>query len=141
MASDNEHKNGKLQMIAGTSDLEQAIYRLEQKELVLEQELGDLFHSVLESLKPTNIIKNTVEEIQESTPLKHNLVKVAIGLGVGYLSNKLLIGKSAGIVKKALGTALQFGITSLIAKKSDSSDSSEKKPEKKKNLFQRILSI
>lgn len=140
MASDKEFKNNTLQMIAGSADLEQAIYKLEQKEMVLEQELGELFHSVLESLKPTNIIKSTVEEIQESTPLKHNLFKIALGLGAGYLSNKLLVGKSAGVVKKALGAALQFGVTAFIAKKENAQED-DNHPPKKKNLFQRILSI
>jgi len=91
-------------------------------------------------LKPANLLKNTLHEIQESTSLKHNLLKVALGLGVGYFSRKLVIGKSAGIVKKALGTALQYGITNFIAKKDDDADADEYHS-KKKNLFQRILSI
>lgn len=105
----------------------------------MEEDLKEEFHNLLVSLKPANIIKNTIHEVQESTELKHNIFKVALGLGAGYFSRKLVIGKSAGIVKKALGTALQYGITNFVAKK-DHNDEGDARP-KKKNLFKRILSI
>ena len=138
---DNEEiAEEKLEAIANTTDLSVAIKRLERRRLLLEEELKDDFHNILQELKPTNLLKNTLHEIQESTPLKHNLLKVALGLGAGYFSRKLVIGKSAGIVKKALGTALQYGITNFIAKKDGDTEIDEYQP-KKKNLFQRILSI
>jgi hypothetical protein len=138
---DNEEIAGKkLESIANTTDLGTAIKRLERRKAVLEEELKDSFHQLAEGLKPTNILKNTIHEVQESTALKHNLLKVALGLGAGYFSRKLLVNKSAGFVKKALGTALQYGITNFIAKKSDDDDDTEEFP-KKKNIFRRILSI
>ena len=106
----------------------------------MEEDLKDHFHVLLDDLKPANILKNTLREVQESTSLKHNLLKVAIGLGAGYFSRKMVIGKSAGFVKKALGTALQYGITNFIAKKKEATAEDDLYP-KKKNLFQRILSI
>ena len=129
----------KLEMIANTSDLEVAIKRLERKKALMEEDIKDYGHTILESLKPTNILKNTIHEVQESTELKHNLLKVALGLGAGYFSRKLIIGKSAGLVKKALGTALQYGITNFVAKKKDKEDDAY--PARKKNLFKKILSI
>ena len=127
---------------SSTEDIEVAIKRLERKKNLMEDDLKDHFHVLLEDLKPANILKNTLHEVQESTPLKHNLLKIAVGLGAGYFSRKLVVGKSAGLVKKALGTALQFGITQFIAKKSE--DTEENNPEptyKKKNLLRRILSV
>jgi len=129
----------KLEMIANTTDLEVAIKRLERKKALMEEDLKDHMHILLESLKPANILKNTIHEVQESTELKHNLFKVALGLGAGYFSRKLIIGKSAGLLKKALGTALQYGITNFVAKKNGKEDGSY--PPRKKNLFKRILSI
>jgi hypothetical protein len=136
----NEDISGvKLEMIANTSDLEVAIKRLERKKALMEEDLKDHMHIILESLKPANILKHTIHEVQESTELRHNLLKVALGLGAGYFSRKLVVGKSAGLVKKALGTALQYGITNFVAKKNDKEDGSYQP--KKKNLFKRILSI
>ena len=129
----------KLEMIANTSDLEVAIKRLERKKALMEEDLKDHVHTILESLKPANILKHTIHEVQGSTELKHNLFKVALGLGAGYFSRKLVIGKSAGLVKKALGTALQYGITNFVAKRNDKEGGSYSP--KKKNLFKRILSI
>jgi len=126
--------------INNTSELDMAIKRLERKKLLLEENLKDDFHTLLQSLKPTNILKNTIHEVQESPELKHNLLKVVLGLGAGYFSRKLVVGKSAGIVKKALGAALQYGITSFVAKKNGKEEESGLYS-KKKNLFKRILSI
>lgn len=109
----------KLEMIANTSDLGTAIKRLELKRKLQEEELKEKSHQLLESLKPANILKHTLNEVRESTPLKHNLFKVALGLGAGYFSKQLIIGKSAGVAKKALGAALQYGITHFVAKKDD----------------------
>ena len=129
----------KLEIIANTSDLDAAIKRLERKRAIMEEDLKDHVHTILETLKPANILRHTIHEVQESTELKHNLFKVALGLGAGYFSRKLIIGKSAGLVKKALGTALQYGITNFVAKKNGKEDSSYQP--RKKNLFKRILSI
>lgn len=138
--NDEEIAEEKLEVIANTTDLSTAIKRLERKRRIMEEELKDDFHHILESLKPTNILKQTLHEVQESTSLKHNLLKVALGLGVGYFSRKMVVGKSAGLVKKALGTALQYGITNFVAKK-DIDDNTNGFHHKKKNLLQRILSI
>jgi hypothetical protein len=126
--------------INNISELDMAIKRLERKKLLLEENLKDDFHTLLQSLKPTNILKNTIHEVQESPELKHNLLKVVLGLGAGYFSRKLVVGKSAGIVKKALGAALQYGITTFVAKKNGKEEESGLYS-KKKNLFKRILSI
>lgn len=136
-----ESAEEKLEMIANTSDLATAIRRLERRKDIMEEDLKDHFHVILESLKPTNIVKYTVHELQQSTPLRHNLLQIAVGLGAGYFSRKLIVGKSAGLVKKALGTALQYGITQFVAKKKDGDENLFGVQPKKKNLLNRILSI
>ena len=103
--NNEETAEEKLEIIANTSDLSTAIKRLERRRNFLGEDLKDHFHIVLEELKPTNILKNTLHEVQESTTLKHNLLKVAIGLGAGYFSRKMVVGKSAGIVKKSIGNS------------------------------------
>ncbi|MEP7250837.1 MAG: hypothetical protein ABI683_00610 [Ginsengibacter sp.] len=142
MMMDNEKiADAKLQKIANTTELETAIKRLQRKVELQEADLQDQFHSILVSLKPTNILKTTIHEVQESPELKHNLFKVALGLGAGYFSRKMVVGKSAGIVKKAIGTALQYGITQFVAKKNDHENGKPATATGKKNLLKRILSI
>ena len=134
-------EEGMLGVVQNTADLKAAIKRLERKRTVIEDELQEKFSEMLETLKPANILKTTLHEVQESVPLKHNLLKVALGLGAGYFSRKLIVGKSAGIVKKALGTALQFGITHFVASKGGASEDDTTPKENKKSILGRILSI
>ena len=137
--SQEETAKEKLRGIANTSDLDTAIKRLEAKRFLQEEDMKAHFHVILNDLKPTNILKNTLHEVQQSTPLKHNLLKVAVGLGAGYFSRKMLVGKSAGFAKKALGAVLQYGITSFVAKK-DVSEDSDFTNRPKKGFLKRILS-
>lgn len=109
-----------LEEIADTQSLTLAIEKLELRKEIQEEELSKEFHTLLNSLKPGNILKSTLNEIRESTPLKNNLLKVALGLGVGYFSRKMVVTKSAGVTRRALGAALQYGITHFIARKDDS---------------------
>jgi hypothetical protein len=120
--NDEEIAKEKLEIVANTTDLDTAIKRLERKSRLLEEDMKEDMHSLLENLKPANILRATLDEVQESTPLKHNLLKIAVGLGAGYFSRKMVIGKSAGFVKKALGTALQYGITQFVARRNNNNN-------------------
>ena len=138
MNNNEETAKEKLELIANTSDLSTAIKRLEVKRAIQEDDLKDHFHIVLENLKPKNILKHTIEEVQESTQLKHNLLKVAVGLGAGYFSRKMIVGQSAGIIKKALGAALQYGVTNFVARKNKDLNVIGYQP-KKRSLLKRLL--
>lgn len=113
----SESAGDKLMRIANTSELEVAIQRLEARKSLQESELRAQFHSVVENLKPKNILKNTLADVRQSSPLKSNLLKLALGLGVGYFSRKLIVNESAGILRKGLKTALQFGIANFFRRK------------------------
>lgn len=133
----------KLIKIANTDDLHTAIARLKTKAALQEEGIKDQFHDILVSLKPGNILKQTVHEVQENPKLKGGLFKLALGLGAGYFSRKMVVGSSAGIVKRALGAALQYGITQVIATKhtEPEDETGTTTPKKKKNLLKRILAI
>jgi hypothetical protein len=78
--------------------------------------LKDQFRITYESLKPINVIKSSLHEIATSPDIKNNLLNNAIGLGMGYLAKKLLVGASHYPIKKILGTLLQFAVTNVVAK-------------------------
>lgn len=135
MIDTSESAGEKLEKVANTTDLQTAITRLENLRGLQEASLKAEYHTLLNELKPKNILKNTIAEVRESTPVKHNLLKLALGLGAGYFSRKLIVDKSAGVVKKALGAALQYCITHFVARKNDGDDD---RPHSK-NIFQRIF--
>jgi hypothetical protein len=126
-----------LRKIHNASDLKKAIEELELRKDNEEELLKVHFHEVLEKIKPANLVKETVAEVSESMDFKKNLTNVALGIGVSYLSKKLLVGKkTSSIGKQLLGTALEFGLSNLVAKKSqDILDSA--KP--KKGFFGRVF--
>jgi hypothetical protein len=106
--------------INNTSELHAAIKKLEQQNAIKKDKLVEDFHFAYESLKPINILKNSLNKVVHSPGVVENIINATLGLGAGVLSKKLLIGKSAGILKKLLGTAVEFGVAGLVSKNSDS---------------------
>jgi hypothetical protein len=101
-------------MIKNSSDLKAAITELEEKKIIQEEALLNELDAAYESLKPLNVLKKAAS----SPVVRNNLLKGAIGLGAGILSKNLIIGSSAGFLKKVVGNVLEFGIAALVAKNS-----------------------
>ncbi len=94
-----------------------ALLKLYQKEngIALREE----FMLVYESIKPVNLIKNTVQELTSAPDFKGNLLNTTIGLGAGFLSKKIIVGATHNPLKQLLGTLLQVAITSVVSKNGD----------------------
>jgi hypothetical protein len=125
--------------IHNTEELKSAIAALEAKKTNDEVAIKNEFQGMYETYKPANILKNTLMEVSAAPKFRHNLLNVALGLGAGYLSQKLVIGRSAGLLKRIAGTALQFGVTSLIAKRGIQTEDGSY-PVKKGGIIKRIFS-
>ncbi|MBP4138417.1 hypothetical protein [Flavobacterium geliluteum] len=76
---------------------------------------------IKDNLRPINLIKNTVEEINESVGFKGSLAQSAISIGIGYLAKKFVIGKSDSKIKNIFGSLLQLVVTNLVSKKQETS--------------------
>lgn len=126
-----------MKTIHKAEDLKNAILELEAKKIVSEEALKKQFHDTVETFKPSNILKNTVSEVSASPQFKHNILNLALGLGAGYLTKKIAVGRKAGLFARTMGTALQFGVTSLVAK---NKANEEKVSHKKGGLLKRIFS-
>ncbi|MGI8584696.1 MAG: hypothetical protein ACR2KX_21110 [Chitinophagaceae bacterium] len=126
-----------MKTIHKTEDLKSAILELEAKKIVSEEALKKQFHDTVETFKPSNILKNTVSEVSASPQFKHNILNLVLGLGAGYLTKKIAVGRKAGLFARTVGTALQFGVTSLVAK---NRANEEKVSHKKGGLLRRIFS-
>jgi hypothetical protein len=104
-----------MEKIITEADLRFAILQLEGKQTQERILMKEQFLITVETLKPINLIKSTLLEAAESEDLQDNFLNAALGLSAGYLSKMMFQGKSGGPVKKILGTALMFGVKSLIA--------------------------
>ena len=106
--------------IKNALDLQEAIKKLEDKSMVQKNDLIDQFHATYESFKPINLLKSSLNKVVHSPGTVDNVINATIGLGAGVISKRLLIGKSAGILKKLFGMAFEFGVAGLVSKNSDS---------------------
>ena len=72
-------------------DLLVMIYQLQQLQEVELASLEAQFQQTYESIKPLNLIKNTLLEVTSSPDIRHNIANNLLGLATGYASKKLLL--------------------------------------------------
>jgi hypothetical protein len=118
--------------INDTHDLTQAIAELEHRAAFQKKDIQDTFVAVSENLKPMNIVKNGVRSVF-SGEHKEDLVNALLGLGTGFLSRKLILGRTSGFVGKTVGKAIQWGMAGLVSK------NAEKIKEKAGELIDKIF--
>ena len=100
--------------IKNSADLRAAIKELENKKQEQRRQLAMSYRAVTESLKPMNLIKSTFNTVKDSPRLTENLLNVVLGLGAGFLSKKMLFGKSAGLLKRVFGPTIQTGVAGVV---------------------------
>jgi hypothetical protein len=105
-----------MQNITSSTELKNAIILMEEQQAVQGLVLKEQFFAIVESIKPVNLIRSTFNQVTSSPDLLGGLLSTTLGLAAGYISNKTLVGSSANLFKKLLGTVLQFGITTMIVK-------------------------
>jgi hypothetical protein len=108
-----------MQNITSIAELKNAIQLLEDEQSFKWQQLQGQFYVTFESLKPVNIIRNTLKDLTTPSNLNDDILGTAMGLASGYLSKKIFIGTSGNIFRKLFGSILQFGVTTLVSKHSD----------------------
>jgi hypothetical protein len=99
--------------------LNETIILLENKQAEELFFLKHQFQLTYQSLKPLNILKSAFSEMTTSPDLKGNLISNAIGMSTGYLTKKVLLGLTHNPIKRILGTLLQFVITNVVTRHSD----------------------
>ena len=93
--------------------------------------LKNQFDTTLESLKPINIVKATIADFKQSKEVKNSLFESALGIASGFLTRKLLVNKSSGIVKKITASIIQYMVTQFVTKKAEKINEEEKEEEEK----------
>lgn len=69
-----------------------------------------------EQLKPINLIKSAVGEVKENLNINNDALKTIFSLGVGYLSSKVIVGKSNSKFKKFVSSLVLMGVTKFMDK-------------------------
>ncbi len=105
-----------MKKITNALELEQEIAFLELQQAEDLTALKDQFRATYESLKPINLILNSIKDISSAPDLKGNLLNSALAIGIGYFSKKVWVGGTINPLKQIAGTLLQFGVTNLVSK-------------------------
>jgi hypothetical protein len=108
-----------MQNITSSAGLKDAIKLLEAEQEIKARLLKEQLYITYESLKPVNLIRHTLKEISSSPYLIDNLSGTAMGLLSGFLSRKIFVGTSGNLIRKLVGSILQFGVTNVVAQNSD----------------------
>lgn len=101
--------------VKNTAELKVAIAELELIAATQKNDLQKTYSRVSENLKPVNLVKSGIRTVF-SGELKGDLVSAVLGLGTGFLSRKLVLGKSRGFFGKTAGLALEWGMAALVSK-------------------------
>lgn len=119
-----------METIYTLDSLNQTIQQLEIRQDAEWCAIKDEIDDIKENLKPINLIRNTVEEINETVGFKSHLAQSAMSIGIGYLAKRFVVGKSDSVFKNIFGSLLQLVITNLVSKPHEPSheDSSQQEP-------------
>lgn len=116
-----------MEQIKTQYELRAAILRLEIQQAEERIALKEHFQLAYKSIKPANIILNTLKDLGESSILKDGILNSSVGFGTGYLSKVLFQGVVNSPIKKILGSAIMFGITNFVTKNPDAIKAMAKK--------------
>ena len=108
-----------MQNITSSAELKNAIRLLEVEQDVNGQLLKEQFLLTFESLKPANLVKNTLSDLVSSPFLIDNLLNIAISLATGFLTKKIIVSASGSIFRKFLGSIMQVGVTNAVVQHPD----------------------
>lgn len=82
-------------------------------------QLKEEFRETVEALKPMNLIKGAFKKATSSPDMKTDVLNAAIGLTTGFVTKKLMMGRSTNPIKKILGIILEMTIANKVAKNAD----------------------
>ena len=94
--------------------LNEFIIQIEKKWSMQLHLLKEQFHTVCQSITSSNVIKNSFRHTDTLPVVKSNLLNNAIGIGIGFLSKKVLIGSSNKPQKRLIGLIVQFAVAHIF---------------------------
>jgi hypothetical protein len=108
-----------MQKITSVDGLKQAIELLETEQVEKGRLLKEEFFITYNSLRPVNLVRQTLKDLFSPSDRTENLSGTAIDTASGYLLKRYFIGSSGSKLKKLIASIIQFGIINTAARFSD----------------------
>lgn len=105
-----------MRTITSSEELRRSIQELELERAVKEQLLREQFMDTYESLRFINLLKSSLKKSIGSPADVTDIAGMALGMASGYISKKIFIGTSGNPLRKFIGSILQLGVMSFVAK-------------------------
>lgn len=113
-----------------SNGLQQKINQLEQLQADQMADLKNSAAALLDTFSPSQMLRGVLRDITTSPDLRAAAINTTIGIGAGFIGEKLYVGHSKNIFKKIAGSAIQFLVANFVRNKI---------PEIKENNFNHIL--
>lgn len=97
-----------------TVTLRENIAKLQVERSTKEELLQEELHEVYESLKPSNLIREAMRDITSSNAAVDGLLIPLIGMGVGHLVKRVVVGNSENASRQAIGEAVETSVVNVI---------------------------
>jgi hypothetical protein len=98
-------------MISSAADLKKAILELELKRMQQEEGLRLQLSKTYQSLRPVNLIRNTLSRITGDSFNHNPLFNASVGVAAVLVTRKLLINKLSGpVFKRLAGGVIEMGV-------------------------------
>ncbi len=108
-----------MEVVTDLKSLKMRIEFLEKNRVYQKEAIINEAHAFADSLKPANLFRKLLRSVQESSEMKSDILHGLVGLGTGFLTNKMLLSSFNGPFKKILATVVQAGITNVAVKYPD----------------------
>jgi len=108
-----------MKKLTAEMELKEAIQILEAEQTAKGLILKEQLYNTYETLKPINILKKTLQDVSASPYLIDNILGSAVGMTSGFLTKRIFVGTSGSLLRKLLGSILQFGVTNAVAQHTD----------------------
>lgn len=124
-----------MEAIYNIDQLNQKIQELEVRQDTEWCDIKNHVEEIKENLKPINLIRNTVEEINETVGFKSHIAQSAISIGIGYLAKRFIVGKGDSMFKGVLGSIVQLIVTNLVSKPQSESSNQASEEEDEESQY------
>lgn len=89
---------------------------LKLRQIQQESDIKREFYETAEELKPSKIITKTLKELYKEPIVKESVFNSSLSLISGYISRKVIVGKSSSFIKSIIGHLGQLVISKIVSK-------------------------
>jgi len=108
-----------MENIQNAADLKAAIAELTIQRATDLFLLKEEFLLTKEKFKLSNIIKSGFKEVTSTPNIATNIMNAAVGLTTGFVTKKILIGKTINPLKKMLGMLMEVFVANKVMSNAD----------------------